>query len=121
MTEFNQPVLDNGAQTGSVNTEQAIAEFNAMQGQNVESLNVGDNESDDPLSVAARTPATVAVPVEKAKPTPYKLQYAMHGKLFTELHQTIPHALASLRRLRQLGINAVTSTDSREYRAAGQE
>jgi hypothetical protein len=66
----------------------------------------------DPLSVAARRPVHRPLPVEEQKPTPYHLSYVSHdGQAIVENHQTIPLALASVRRLKNIGIIPVTSTD----------
>lgn len=68
----------------------------------------------DELSIAAKTamaPVHVAAPEVKLPPGRFKLAYEYNGQKILERHRTIPHALASIRRLKMMGIVPATSTD----------
>lgn len=63
------------------------------------------------LAVAAESSRNaVHIPEPVAKPCKYQLDYLLDGKRHTEKHVTIEGALASVRRLRTIGIVPATST-----------
>lgn len=76
-------------------------------------LAVDNSAKTDELSEAVRAQEqpVIVVPVEPIKPAaPYILEYLLDGLPIREAHSTVPHALASVRRLKQLGIIPATST-----------
>lgn len=75
----------------------------------------------DELSLAAKhamAPMHVAPPEVKLPPGRFKLAYEYNGQSILERHRTIPHALASIRRLKMMGIVPATSTDPAPVSAA---
>lgn len=78
-------------------------------------------ERGDELSVAARqqmAPMHVAPPEVKQPPGRFKLSYEYNGQSIIERHRSVPHALASIRRLKMMGIVPATSTDPAPARTA---
>lgn len=100
--EFQQPVLDpvkpadGEVLPGSAVVEQAT-----------------NNDKTDELSLAVAAEAQRnPIHIAEVKPLPpkYQLDYVMEGRKYSEGHATLDAALASVRRLRILGIVPATST-----------
>lgn len=71
-------------------------------------------ECTDELSMAAKAqmrPMHKAAAEVVLPPGRFKLTYEYNGAVIVERHRTVPHALASIRRLKMLGIVPATSTD----------
>lgn len=103
--DFNTPALpDTGANVTAANETLP----------NAAAPIVADNSGKtDELSVAVekeRMSNAVFIAEEVAKPVKYALEYVLDGVKYIEKHATVEHALASVRRLRVLGIVPATST-----------
>lgn len=122
--DFNSPVLENVAPLGSepVIVERVIdpATGAVLPGSVVERvvepdapIVVDNTGKTDELSLAVaaesqRNAVFIAEPI--IQPCKYQLSYYMDGKQMVEKHVTIDGALASVRRLRVLGIIPATAT-----------
>lgn len=106
--DFNTPVLEGAAAPAVVKRVEPLPVAAVVERVPVDNTGKTDELS---LAVAAETQRNavfIAEPV--AQPCKYQLSYYMDGKAMEEKHVTVDAALASVRRLRVLGIIPATAT-----------
>lgn len=98
-TNFNQPVLDPIMHTEPVPGAK-LPETTAVP----KSGALGDDALSRAIRESNAVRAPVARPAEELPPPKFALSYVLDGQEIEETHVDAAHAIASYRRLRQLGI-----------------
>lgn len=113
--DFAQPTLDNGNPAAQMVDHGDTRQHQAEIVERIPVARTAPVTGTDELSLAAKAqmaPVHVAAPEVKLPPGRFKLSYEYNGQTIMERHRTVPHALASIRRLKMLGIVPATSTDA---------
>lgn len=113
-TTFQQPALDQAEVIDTSNSVRPVAEsvrtaktFETTKP--VMTTNVGKNDELTRAVLNSQRPTFIAEPEKVQPPGKYVLEYDYNGERITETHRTVPLALASVRRLRMIGIAPATS------------